>query len=153
MATKQDLNGNYPLHNTVLQYNLKLVIRFSKVLTAMNMSLDLLNFQYMTPLLLAVSQRQSSAVSCLVSMGADPAVAAPDGNNSYHLAVKRRDRKSLRELLKTSLDREKINLLNDKGLTPLHLAVLAGDEAIVRMLLTFGARTGLKVSVLEIVLI
>ena len=84
-------------------------------------------------------------------MGADPAVAAADGNTSYHLAVKRKDRKSLRELLKTSLDREIINLLNDKGLTPLHLAVLARDEAIVRMLLAFGARTGLKVSAMEIV--
>ena len=84
-------------------------------------------------------------------MGADPAVAAADGNTSYHLAVQRRDRKSLRELLKTRLDREKINLLNDKGLTPLHFAVLAGDEAIVKMLLAFGARTGLKVSAMEIV--
>ena len=98
-----------------------------------------------------MSHRKSSAVSCLVRMGADPAVAAADGNTSYHLAVKRKDRKSLRELLKTSLDRENINLLNDKGLTPLHLAVLARDEAIVRMLLAFGARTNLKVSAMEIV--
>ena len=103
--------------------------------------------------MLAVSLRQSSAVSCLVRMGADPAVAAADGNTSYHLAVKRRDSKSLRELLKTSLDREKINLLNDKGLTPLHLAVSARDEAIVKMLLAFGVRTGLKVGAMKTVLI
>ena len=103
--------------------------------------------------MLAVSHRQSSAVSCLVRMGADPAVAAADGNTSYHLAVKRRDRKSLRELLKTSLDRENINLLNDKGLTPLHLAVLARDETMAKMLLAFGARTGLKVGGMEISLI
>ena len=86
-------------------------------------------------------------------MGADPAVAAPDGNTSYHLTVKGRDRKSLRELLKTSLDRENINLLNDKGLTPLHLAVLAGDEAMAKMLLACGTSTGLKVGGMEISLI
>ena len=103
--------------------------------------------------MLAVSHRQSSAVSCLVRMGADPAVAAADGNTSYHLAVKRRDRKSLRELLKWRLDRENINLLNDKGLTPIHLAVLARDDTMVKMLFAFGAGTDLKVGLFEISLL
>ena len=106
-----------PLHNAVLQSNLNLVIRFSSVLSALNQSIDLLNFQGMvsslnklihkdlktvsqTALLLAIDLRQSSAVSYLVRMGADPAVATADGNTSYHLAVKRRDRKSLSELMK-----------------------------------------------------
>eukprot|EP00090_Calanus_glacialis_P001022 TRINITY_DN10734_c0_g1_i1.p1 TRINITY_DN10734_c0_g1~~TRINITY_DN10734_c0_g1_i1.p1 ORF type:complete len:339 (-),score=81.09 TRINITY_DN10734_c0_g1_i1:347-1300(-) len=120
LALKQDLHGNYPLHNAVLQSNLKLVSRFSSVLSALNKSLDLPNFQGMTALLLAVDLRQSSAVSYLVRMGADPAVATGDGNTSYHLAVKRRDRKSLSELMKRRLNREDVDLLNDKGLTPLH---------------------------------
>ena len=82
-------------------------------------------------------------------MGADPAVATGDGNTSYHLAVKRRDRKSLSELMKRRLNREDVDLLNDKGLTPLHLAVLARDEIMVKMLLAFGARPDSQVGVPE----
>ena len=48
------------------------------------------------------------------------------------------------------MNRENINLLNDKGLTPLHLAVLARDKTIVKMLMAFGAKTGLKVGAMEI---
>ena len=82
-------------------------------------------------------------------MGADPAVATDDGNTSYHLAVKRRDRKSLSELMKRRLNREDVNLLNDKGLTPLHLVVLARDEIMVKMLLAFGARPDSQVGMHE----
>jgi ankyrin repeat protein len=82
-------------------------------------------------------------------MGADPAVATADGNTSYHLAVKRRDRKSLRELMKRRLNREDVELLNDKGLTPLHLAVLARDDTMVKMLLAFGARPDSQVGMQE----
>jgi len=47
MATVEDIHGNYPLHNAVIQNNLKLVIRYSLVLTAMNKTLDLINNQGM----------------------------------------------------------------------------------------------------------
>ena len=46
--------------------------------------------------------------------------------------------------MKRRLNREDVDLLNDKGLTPLHLAVLARDEIMVKMFLAFGSRPDCK---------
>ena len=67
------------------------------------------------------------------------------GNTSYHLAVERRDLRTLRELLKRCSRKEDLNLLNDKGLTALHLAVIEKDESMVKSLLASGAKPELQV--------
>merc|ERR1719431_1193748 len=98
----------------------------------------------MTPLLLAVYHRQASIVSYLVRMGADRAMTTMNGNTSYHLAVERKDLRTLKELLKRCSRREDLNLLNDKGQTALHLAVIQKDESMVRCLLVSGAKSELQ---------
>merc|ERR1719347_1968732 len=144
IANKQDIHGNYPLHNAVLQSNLKLVRRFSRVLTAMKKTLDLINKQFMTPLLLAVYHRQPSTVSYLLRLGADPSLATLNGNTSYHLAVQRSDPKTLKELLKKCTKNEHLDIFNDEGLTPLHLAVMRKDASMVKSLLASGAKPELQ---------
>jgi len=91
-----------------------------------------------------VYHKQASIVSYLVRMGADQAMTTITGNTSYHLAVERRDLRTLKELLKTCSRKEDLNLLNDKGLTALHLAVIQKDESMVKSLLASGAKPELQ---------
>ena len=70
------------------------------------------------------------------------------GNTSYHLAVQRRDLRTLRELLKRCSRKEDLNLLNDKGLTALHLAVIEKNENMVKSLLASGAKPELQVNII-----
>ena len=74
---------------------------------------------FQSPLLLAVDRQQSNIVSDLLRMGADPSVSTDDGNTSYHLAVLKRDERSLRQLLKRSLNMQFVDMLNDKGFSQL----------------------------------
>jgi len=138
-SLKQDMHGNYPLHNAVLQCNPRLISRYSSVLVAMKSSLDLVNFMGQTPLHIAILLGQCHAVESLLRMGADPAVSDASGNTSYHLAVLKKDSKVLKELLKRSLKKDGVDRLNDDGASPLHLAVLSKMEPLVKMLLAFGA--------------
>ena len=80
-------------------------------------------------------------------MGADQAMTTMTGNTSYHLAVQRRDLRTLRELLKRCSRKDDLNLLNDKGLTALHLAVIERDENMVKSLLASGAKPELQVGI------
>jgi len=138
-SLKQDMHGNYPLHNAVLQCNPRLISRYSSVLVAMKSSLDLMNFMGQTPLHIAILLGQCHAVESFLRMGADPAVADASGNTSYHLAVLKKDSKVLKELLKRSLKKDGVDQLNDDGASPLHLAVISKMEQLVKMLLAFGA--------------
>ena len=74
-------------------------------------------------------------------------MATMTGNTSYHLAVEKRDLRTLMELLKRCSRKDDLNLLNDKGLTALHLAVIEKDESMVRSLLASGAKPEMQVDI------
>jgi len=138
IALQEDLHGNFPLHNAVLLGNSKLVTRYSTVLLALGKSVDIWNKQGLTPLHIAVNNNQPGLVSDLLKSGAAPGKKTSGGETCYHLAVKNNTVDCLALLLKFSPGQAEVNTFNDKGQTPLHMAVLTGNQALVKSLLAFG---------------
>jgi len=144
IALQVDVNGNYPLHNAVLMSNLKLVKRFSTVLSALGQSLDLTNKYGETPLHLAVTNNQPRLVSELILSGASPSVATFSGESCYHLAVKYQHTQCLSQLLNYTRNPLVLNTFNDLGQTCLQHAAASGDHTAARMLLSAGANPDMQ---------
>jgi len=139
IALQEDLHGNFPLHNAVLLANTKLVTRYSTVLVALRKSVDILNRQGLTPLHIAVNNNQPGIVKELLKCGGDPSLKNSSGETCYHLAAGSSETVDcLSLLLKFSPSHTEVNIFNDKGQTPLHMAVLTGNQALVKTLLAFG---------------
>lgn len=95
----------------------------------------------LTPLLAATRDSWSGrleSVMTLVTNGADPRVADPEGNTPLHYAALSRDAGVAAVLLDAGADPEAVNR---EGLTPLGMACAAGNEVLVRFLLERGAAT------------
>lgn len=93
----------------------------------------------LTPLLAATRDSWSGrleSVMTLVTNGADPRVADPEGNTPLHYAALSRDAGVAAVLLDAGADAAAVNR---EGLTPLGMACAAGNEALVRFLLERGA--------------
>lgn len=138
IVLQEDLHGNFPLHNAILLANTKLVTRYSTVLLALGKSVDILNKQGLTPLHIAVNNQQPGLVKDLLKSGGEPALKTRQGETCYHLAVRAQSVDCLSLLLKFSPRHAEVNIFNDKGQTPLHMAVLTGNQALVKTLLAFG---------------
>ena len=71
-----------------------------------------------------------------------------DGNNFIHHLVERGDYDSIHEFLNRYLmegfNNKVINLTNDNGETPLHLAVKNNFQDIAQLLIDFGADKNIK---------
>jgi len=138
IALQEDLHGNFPLHNAVLLANSKLVTRYCTVLLALGKSVDIWNKQGLTPLHIAVNKNQPSLVTELLKSGAEPGKKSGAGETCYHLAVRNNTVDCLALLLKFSPSHAEVNIFNDKGQTPLHMAVLTGTQALVKTLVAYG---------------
>ena len=93
----------------------------------------------LTPLLAATRDSWSGrldSVMTLVTNGADPRVADPEGNTPLHYAALSRDAGVAAVLLDAGADAAAVNR---EGLTPLGMACAAGNEALARFLLERGA--------------
>jgi len=99
-----------------------------------------------TPLVLAVLHQLPEAVHWLMTSGADPNVADSQGNTILHLAVSEiRWFYCLRTMLLTKGPVPlRIDQLNSRGQTALHVAVDACNEMATRCLLESGANLRLK---------
>jgi len=144
LALHPDLHGNYPLHNAALLSNINLVKRFSLVLAALKKSVDLVNRNGMTPLHLSIQQNNPVIVGELLQFSASPSACTTTGDTCYHLAARHGDAQCMGVLLKHVPDRPEVNLFNDQGQTALHLALLSGKEAVVKMLLAYGAKPDIQ---------
>ncbi|XP_032940393.1 B-cell lymphoma 3 protein [Catharus ustulatus] len=143
-ATRQDEDGDTPLHIAVAQGALAVARRLVALFLRGGRDLDVYNHLRQTPLHLAVITGQVSLVRLLVAQGASP--MAPDrlGRTCAHLACAHlaaagpRPR-ILRELLRGPGGAPDLQARDYEGLTPLHVAVASGSRESVLVLLEHGA--------------
>lgn len=143
IALQEDTSGNLPLHNAVVMSNVKLVRRFSAVLSALGRSLDIFNKYGETPLHIAVKNSDRASVSELLKAGARPGVPGVRGDSALHTAVRQGSTECLESLLNFTKT-EDLNIYNDSGETCLHSAVISGQISLVRMLLAAGVNPDLQ---------
>ncbi|XP_058679127.1 B-cell lymphoma 3 protein [Ammospiza caudacuta] len=150
-ATRQDEDGDTPLHIAVAQGAVPVARRLVALFLRGGRDLDVYNHLRQTPLHLAVITGQVSLVRLLVSHGASPTCPDRLGRTCAHLACGSHlaggggatagpRPRVLRELLRGpgggAVD---LQARDYEGLTPLHVAVASGSRESVLLLLQHGA--------------
>ncbi|XP_071277273.1 B-cell lymphoma 3 protein-like [Agelaius tricolor] len=149
-ATRQDEDGDTPLHIAVAQGAVAVARRLVALFLRGGRDLDVYNHLRQTPLHLAVITGQVSLVRLLVAHGASPMCPDRLGRTCAHLACGSHlpgggatagpRPRVLRELLRSpggaALD---LQARDYEGLTPLHVAVASRSRDSVLLLLQHGA--------------
>ncbi|XP_068180191.1 B-cell lymphoma 3 protein homolog isoform X2 [Antennarius striatus] len=139
LATRQDEDGDTPLHIAVVQGELAIVYKLIHLLLLAHRSLDIYNNLRQTPLHLAVITQQTNMVEALLRGGADPAALDRHGQTAIHLCCEYDQCDCLSVVLSCPSSSTCLEIRNYEGLSPLHLAVLRGHKTLSRMLLDAGA--------------
>jgi len=139
LAHTKDMHGNYPLHMSVLMRKPELVKRYCCTLHILEASLDLINDEKHTPLHLAVRDNSLEIIEILLAFGANPSVRDFRGNTCLHMATAIRSSESLKLLAESVTTKDELNVFNNFGITPLHIAMMNDDKPCVDVLLRHGA--------------
>jgi ankyrin repeat protein len=91
-----------------------------------------------TPLLGRIANGNVEEAANLIAAGADVHARDNDGLTALHLAIRRPE--MVRLLLERGVN---VNARNNRGETSLHLAAVAGEVAVIGLLLSRGADPGL----------
>ncbi|XP_026140733.1 B-cell lymphoma 3 protein homolog isoform X1 [Carassius auratus] len=140
-ATRQDEDGDTPLHIAVVKGNCQLVKWLIELYRRAHKDLDIFNNLRQTPLHLAVITRQPILVKALVYAGADPGALDRNGQTALHLCCEHREVDCLSVILGhyPRNPSSHLEIRNYEGLTPLHLAVQKGDKKLAKILLKNGS--------------
>lgn len=138
-ATKQDEDGDTPLHIAVVQENLLAARHLAALFHQGQRDLDIFNNLRQTPLHLAVITAQPTLVKLLLSHGSSPMVLDRNGQTALHLACEHGSLHCLRELLEGSPTPLDLEARNFEGFTPLHVAVTTSNHDVILTLLEHGA--------------
>ncbi|XP_966599.3 uncharacterized protein LOC655576 [Tribolium castaneum] len=143
-ALNFDAAGNLPIHDSVIQNDLKLVQKNCVVLKAIKENVNLLNQHGFASLHLAIIHDVDlEIIKVLLNHGASISISDPEGNTMLHLAIEHRRLHILRVLLNKSKPSD-IDSLNYEGFTPLILASLAQSYQSAELLLLHGADPNIK---------
>ncbi|XP_015281361.1 PREDICTED: B-cell lymphoma 3 protein [Gekko japonicus] len=138
-ATKQDEDGDTPLHIAVVQENLSVARRLVGLFQKGQRDLDAFNNLRQTPLHLAVITGQPALVKLLLSHGASPMVLDRNGQTALHLACEHGSLRCLQEMLEGRPSPLDLEARNFEGFTPLHVAVATSNHDVILTLLEHGA--------------
>ncbi|XP_058020335.1 rabankyrin-5 isoform X3 [Ahaetulla prasina] len=133
----QDAEGKTPIHVAIInQHNtiIQMMISHSAI------QLNLRDRQGLTPFACAMTYKNNKAAEAILKREPGAAEQVDNkGRNFLHLAVQNSDIESVLFLISVQADVNS-RVQDTSKLTPLHLAVQAGSEIIVRNLLLAGAR-------------
>ena len=119
-------------------------INITEFLLKANASLQVENAQQETAFYIAVENDNIEMVKLLSTYGADPTIVCGTAQlSTLHIAAERGDKAMLEYLLQTKAA-VLIDFQNANGDTPLHLAVQAGHDTIISLLLEAGAYHKIK---------
>ncbi len=95
-----------------------------------------------SPLTIAVERKNTIAIVLYASQNADFFVTTEEGNTLLHEAVKHEDWGLMELILKHNVD---INIRNNDGLTPLHIAAMSGESInFIKSMLDAGSDKQLR---------
>jgi ankyrin repeat protein len=123
---------------SVLMRKPELVKRYCCVLQILDSSLDLINDEKLTPLHLAVRDNSVEIIEMLLAFGANTTIKDIRGNTGLHMATATRSSECLKILAENS-SKDDLNVHNNFGITPLHIAMMNDDTACMDILLRYGA--------------
>lgn len=139
----KDLNGNNLLQIAASNGNKKLV---SYLLKEEKANINITNELGLTPLLLAIAPSATSDhrvgfVEWLIKNGANPLNQSKDGSSALHIAALLNQPEVINYFLQY---KQMINLTDQKGRTPLIIAVQSGNILSVQALLNSGSNVNVK---------
>uniref|UniRef100_A0A1X7UXS9 Kinesin motor domain-containing protein n=1 Tax=Amphimedon queenslandica TaxID=400682 RepID=A0A1X7UXS9_AMPQE len=137
-----DAEGNTPLMYSAMAGNSKCCSLLVKDLGA---SVNAVNKDGRTALMLAAFHEQHSVIKSLLKLGAITSITDCNGETVYHIAARNNSTKTLETLIKYStVDSKAINGRNNSIQSPLHVAVLADKPHNIKTLLQGNADIGIS---------
>ncbi len=127
------VNGWNILHNAVYNDDVELV---KKILKQNNIDIDAKSKAGISPLHIAVKNRDLKIVKILIKNGADVDIQDNNGLTPLHYAIAQRRYNIVKYLIFNDAD---INIKNSYGITPLHQAAFTGDMKTIELLINAGA--------------
>lgn len=133
-----DCQGNLPLHRAILESNVCTVLRQCIAIYIRRRSVDIYNFQILTPLQFAIKHDSCYEIlQILITHHSDVNVVDGEGNTIVHLAVLYLNEATFQIMMSlTSLD---LNISNYRGDTPLILCACNRKWEHAVILLSHGA--------------
>lgn len=140
LTSIQDDNGDTALHLAVINSQQEVIQCLVDVMAGLPESfVNEFNFLKQTPLHLAAITKQPRVLDFLIKAGANPRLRDRHGNTAVHTACAYGDGVCLKALLNYNVAKTVLNWQNYQGLTPVHLAVLAGSKDSLKLLNSAGA--------------
>ena len=134
-----DFMKNYPIHEACEWHRPEMV----KMLIKAKADLNVQNDCNETPLIISINENDNESARILIESGADLNMKNYAGNTALHLVSCSKTSK-LDLLGHLIVYGAKIDVINAKKETPLHLAVKAGNFKAAELLLECGAKTQMK---------
>lgn len=140
LTAVQDDNGDTALHLAVLNARQEVVQSLLDIMASLPESfVSEYNFLRQTPLHLAAITKQPRMLECLLRARANARSRDRHGNTAVHIACMHGDAMCLKAMLNFNMTKTVLNWQNYQGLTPVHLAVLAGSKDVLKLLNSAGA--------------
>lgn len=140
LTAVQDDNGDTALHLAVLNARQEVVQSLLDIMASLPESfVSEYNFLRQTPLHLAAITKQPRMLECLLRARANARSRDRHGNTAVHIACMHGDAMCLKAMLNFNVTKTVLNWQNYQGLTPVHLAVLAGSKDVLKLLNSAGA--------------